>query len=74
VTSSVRRRSPGAKPRPDAITATAGELRLERLAAAGVTNREIAQALFITTNTADAHAHALAAGRCTCRAAGIVSA
>ncbi|MBV8989148.1 MAG: helix-turn-helix transcriptional regulator [Solirubrobacterales bacterium] len=34
---------------------TAGELRVARLAAEGLTNREIAQALFITTKTAKAH-------------------
>jgi DNA-binding CsgD family transcriptional regulator len=34
---------------------TAGELRVARLAAAGRTNREIAQSLFITTKTASAH-------------------
>jgi DNA-binding CsgD family transcriptional regulator len=49
----------GAKPRRDAITGrdalTASELRVARLAAAGMTNREIAQALFITTKTASAH-------------------
>jgi DNA-binding CsgD family transcriptional regulator len=49
----------GAKPRRDAITRrdalTASELRVARLAAAGKTNREIAQALFITTKTASAH-------------------
>jgi DNA-binding CsgD family transcriptional regulator len=49
----------GAKPRRDAITGrdalTAGELRVARLAAQGMTNREIAQALFITTKTASAH-------------------
>ena len=49
----------GAKPRRDAITGrdalTAGELRVARLAAAGMTNREIAQTLFITTKTASAH-------------------
>jgi DNA-binding CsgD family transcriptional regulator len=49
----------GAKPRRDAITGrdalTAGELRVARLAAAGSNNREIAQALFITTKTASAH-------------------
>jgi len=49
----------GAKPRRDAITGrdalTAGELRVARLAAEGLTNREIAQALFITTSTAKAH-------------------
>ena len=49
----------GAKPRRDAITGrdalTASELRVARLAAAGGTNREIAQSLFITTKTASAH-------------------
>ncbi|MBV9001511.1 MAG: AAA family ATPase [Solirubrobacterales bacterium] len=49
----------GAKPRRDAITGrdalTAGELRVARLAADGLTNREIAQALFITTTTAKTH-------------------
>ncbi len=49
----------GAKPRRDAITGrdalTASELRVARLAAAGRTNREIAQELFITTKTASAH-------------------
>ena len=49
----------GAKPRRDAITGrdalTASELRVARLAAQGMTNREIAQALFITAKTAKAH-------------------
>jgi DNA-binding CsgD family transcriptional regulator len=49
----------GAKPRRDAITGrdalTASELRVARLAAQGMTNREIAQALFITSKTASAH-------------------
>ena len=49
----------GAKPRREAITGrdalTASELRVARLAAAGGTNREIAQELFITTKTASAH-------------------
>ena len=49
----------GAKPRRDAITGrdalTAGELRVARLAAEGLTNREIAQALFITTKTVKGH-------------------
>ncbi len=49
----------GAKPRRGAITGrdalTASELRVARLAAAGKTNREIAQELFITTKTASAH-------------------
>jgi DNA-binding NarL/FixJ family response regulator len=49
----------GAKPRRDAITGrdalTAGELRVARLAGEGLTNREIAQALFITTKTAKGH-------------------
>ena len=51
--------SAGAKPRRDAITGcdalTTSELRVARLAATGLTNREIAQALFITTKTAKAH-------------------
>jgi DNA-binding CsgD family transcriptional regulator len=49
----------GAKPRRDAITGrdalTASELRVARLAAEGLGNREIAQALFITTKTAKGH-------------------
>jgi DNA-binding CsgD family transcriptional regulator len=49
----------GAKPRRDAITGrdalTPAELRVARLAAEGLTNREIAQALFITTKTAKGH-------------------
>ena len=49
----------GAKPRRDAMTGrdalTASELRVARLAAEGMTNREIAQALFITTKTAAVH-------------------
>jgi DNA-binding CsgD family transcriptional regulator len=49
----------GAKPRREAITGrdalTASELRVARLAAAGQTNREIAQSLFITTKTASVH-------------------
>jgi DNA-binding CsgD family transcriptional regulator len=53
----------GAKPRRDAITGrdalTAAELRVARLAAEGLTNREIAQALFITTKTAKAHLSAV---------------
>ena len=49
----------GAKPRRDAVTGrdalTASELRVARLAAEGLTNPEIAQALFITTRTAKGH-------------------
>jgi DNA-binding CsgD family transcriptional regulator len=49
----------GAKPRRDAVTGrdalTAAELRVARLAAEGLTNREVAQALFITTMTAKSH-------------------
>jgi len=49
----------GARPRRNAITGrdalTAAELRVARLAAEGLTNREIAQALFITAKTAKAH-------------------
>jgi DNA-binding NarL/FixJ family response regulator len=36
-------------------TLPASELRVARLAADGLTNRDIAQALFITTKTAKAH-------------------
>jgi len=49
----------GAKPRRDAITGrdalTASELRVARLAAEGMTNPQIAQALFITTKTVAVH-------------------
>ena len=49
----------GAKPRRDAITGrdalTAAELRVARLAAEGLTNREIAQALFVTIRTVTTH-------------------
>jgi DNA-binding CsgD family transcriptional regulator len=49
----------GAQPRRDAITGrdalTPGELRVARLAIEGLTNREIAQALFITIKTVDTH-------------------
>ncbi len=49
----------GAKPRRDAITGrdalTAAELRVARLAAQGMTNRQIGQALFITSRTASVH-------------------
>ena len=49
----------GAKPRGDAITGrdalTVAELRVARLAADGLANRAIAQALLITTMTAKAH-------------------
>jgi DNA-binding CsgD family transcriptional regulator len=49
----------GAKPRRDAITGrdalTDAELRVARLAADDLTNRQIAQALFITTTTAKTH-------------------
>ncbi len=41
--------------RAELIALTASELRVARLAAAGKTNREIAQELFITTKTASAH-------------------
>jgi len=49
----------GARPRrdarrgPDALTA--GELRVARMAADGLSNREIAQALFVTTKTVETH-------------------
>ena len=49
----------GAKPRRDAITGrdalTPAELRVARLAAEGMTNRQIAQALFISGKTAEVH-------------------
>jgi DNA-binding CsgD family transcriptional regulator len=49
----------GAKPRRDAITGrdalTASELRVARLAGEGMSNREIAQALFTTPKTAKSH-------------------
>ena len=48
----------GAKPGRDAITGrgplTAGEVRVVRLADDGLTNREVAQTLFITTRTVTA--------------------
>jgi DNA-binding CsgD family transcriptional regulator len=49
----------GARPRRDPIesrsTLTASELRVARMAAEGMTNREIAQALFVTENTIETH-------------------
>jgi len=49
----------GARPRRDAIAGrdalTPGELRVARLAIEGLTNREIAQALFVTAKTVDTH-------------------
>jgi DNA-binding CsgD family transcriptional regulator len=49
----------GARPRRDALRGrdalTAGELRVARMAAEGLANREIAQALFITTKTVETH-------------------
>jgi len=49
----------GAKPRRERITGvdalTASELRVAQLAAQGMTNRQIAQALFITMRTVSAH-------------------
>ena len=49
----------GARPRRDPIDSrsnlTAGELRVARLAAEGMTNREVAQALFLTENTIETH-------------------
>jgi DNA-binding CsgD family transcriptional regulator len=49
----------GAKPRRERITGvdslTASELRVAQLAAEGLTNRQIAQALFITMRTVSAH-------------------
>ena len=52
-------RATGAKPRRAALTGvdalTPSELRIARLAAAGRSNREIAQHLFLTINTVDSH-------------------
>ena len=49
----------GARPRRDPTesrsTLTASELRVARMAAEGMTNREIAQALFVTENTIETH-------------------
>jgi DNA-binding CsgD family transcriptional regulator len=49
----------GARPRRERISGaealTASERRIANLAAAGMTNREIAQALFITIKTVKAH-------------------
>ena len=49
----------GARPRRDALRGrdalTAGELRVARMAADGLANREIAQSLFITTKTVETH-------------------
>jgi DNA-binding NarL/FixJ family response regulator len=48
-------------PRPRHVrrnTLTASELRVCRLATEGMTNREIAQALFVTTKTVEAHLRA----------------
>jgi DNA-binding NarL/FixJ family response regulator len=49
----------GARPRRDPTesrsTLTASEVRVARMAADGMTNREIAQALFLTENTIETH-------------------
>jgi DNA-binding CsgD family transcriptional regulator len=49
----------GARPRRDRITGrdalTAGELRVARMASEGATNREIAEALWVTLSTVEAH-------------------
>jgi DNA-binding NarL/FixJ family response regulator len=48
----------GARPRPADLGAealTASELRVGRMAAQGMTNRQIAESLFITTKTVKAH-------------------
>jgi DNA-binding CsgD family transcriptional regulator len=49
----------GARPRRDPTESrsnlTASELRVARMAAAGMTNREVAQALFLTENTIETH-------------------
>jgi DNA-binding CsgD family transcriptional regulator len=53
----------GARPRRDPTESrsnlTASELRVARLAAEGMTNREIAQALFVTENTIETHLRAV---------------
>jgi DNA-binding CsgD family transcriptional regulator len=52
----------GARPRRDPLESrsrlTASELRVARMAADGMTNREIAQALFLTENTIQTHLRA----------------
>ena len=49
----------GARPRRVAVTGvdalTAGERRVAELAADGLSNREVAQALFVTTKTVETH-------------------
>jgi DNA-binding NarL/FixJ family response regulator len=49
----------GAKPRRDPVQSrselTASETRVARLAAEGLTNREVAQALFLTEKTIEVH-------------------
>jgi DNA-binding CsgD family transcriptional regulator len=51
----------GARPRRDALhgrdALTASEVRVALMAAEGMTNREIAQALFVTTKTVETHLH-----------------
>jgi DNA-binding CsgD family transcriptional regulator len=53
----------GARPRRDPIESrsslTASELRVARMAAEGMTNREVAQALFLTENTIETHLRAV---------------
>ena len=52
-------RATGAKPRRVRLTGidalTASELRIAELAAGGLTNREIAQALYVTARTVEGH-------------------
>ena len=57
----------GARPRRDPIESrshlTASELRVARMAADGLTNREIAQALFLTEKTIENHLRSLSEAR-----------
>jgi DNA-binding CsgD family transcriptional regulator len=54
-------RAAGARPRRDVVRGvdalTASELRIAQMAAAGMTNREIAEAIFVTSKTVETHLH-----------------